>query len=228
MTSSLFKKVFMALKGSASEIGEAIVDSNGIKILEQEIRELKEALVKAKDSELSLRASYRQYTEKHKLEVIKTLGLESEVKTALKLNREDLALEIAACISDSEKLSESYITQARHFEKSAEQIIIRIKQSESKIHELEREIQHVKATESMHKVHESIHSNVISGNSKIASAKDSLARIRERQDHNQAKIDIENEREEKDDLDERLKTAGIRSGQKSALDIINRIKSESK
>ena len=36
---SVFKKIMTALRGGAREAGEAIVDANGIRIFEQEIKD---------------------------------------------------------------------------------------------------------------------------------------------------------------------------------------------
>ena len=45
---SIFKKLFTAVRGGATEVGEAIVDSQAIRILEQELRDSKTALNDAK------------------------------------------------------------------------------------------------------------------------------------------------------------------------------------
>ena len=45
---SIFKKIMTAIRGGASEVGEAIVDSNATRIFEQEIRDSENHLTKAK------------------------------------------------------------------------------------------------------------------------------------------------------------------------------------
>ena len=47
---SILKKMFTALRGGVREVGESIVDANGIRIFEQEIEDAKNALNKAKTS----------------------------------------------------------------------------------------------------------------------------------------------------------------------------------
>ena len=39
MTTSIWKKLVTAIRGGASEVGEAIVDSQAIRILDQELRD---------------------------------------------------------------------------------------------------------------------------------------------------------------------------------------------
>jgi len=45
---NIFKKLITAVRGGASEVGEAIVDTQAIRILEQELRDSKSALDQAK------------------------------------------------------------------------------------------------------------------------------------------------------------------------------------
>ncbi|VAW65338.1 PspA/IM30 family protein, partial [hydrothermal vent metagenome] len=45
---SIFKKLFTAVRGGATEVGEAIIDTQAIRILEQELRDSKTALNEAK------------------------------------------------------------------------------------------------------------------------------------------------------------------------------------
>ena len=47
---SIFNKIFTALRGGASEIGETIIDANGIRIFEQEIRDSEKNIHEAKIS----------------------------------------------------------------------------------------------------------------------------------------------------------------------------------
>ena len=45
---SIFKKIMTAIRGGASEAGEAIIDANATRIFEQEIRDAENHLTKAK------------------------------------------------------------------------------------------------------------------------------------------------------------------------------------
>ena len=48
MTQSIWSKLFTALRGGASEVGESIVDQQALRILDQEIRDADSALANAK------------------------------------------------------------------------------------------------------------------------------------------------------------------------------------
>ena len=48
MTQSIWSKLFTALRGGANEVGEAIVDQQALRILDQEIRDADSALSNAR------------------------------------------------------------------------------------------------------------------------------------------------------------------------------------
>ena len=47
---SIIRKIVTAIRGGARELGEAVIDSNSMRILEQEIADQENAIEKAKDS----------------------------------------------------------------------------------------------------------------------------------------------------------------------------------
>ena len=56
MTQSIWSKLFTALRGGASEVGESIVDQQALRILDQEIRDADSALANAKRELVSIMA----------------------------------------------------------------------------------------------------------------------------------------------------------------------------
>jgi Phage shock protein A (IM30), suppresses sigma54-dependent transcription len=99
---NIFSKLFTALKGGASEMGEAVVDDNAIRILEQELRESKASLDLAKESEIMLLASQKQTEAKIAKLSSQIEEYENNAFVALKQNNEALALEIAHHIATLE------------------------------------------------------------------------------------------------------------------------------
>ncbi|MEX5591009.1 PspA/IM30 family protein, partial [Pseudomonas urmiensis] len=59
MTTSIWKKLVTAVRGGASEVGESIADANAIRILDQEIRDAENALVKARDGLITIKAKHK-------------------------------------------------------------------------------------------------------------------------------------------------------------------------
>ena len=86
----------------------------------------------------------------------------------------------------------------------------------------------VKTTESVQKASASISDNYASTSSRILSAKDSLDRIKKRQQETYDRMEAAEalEKEEQGDLDEKLEDAGIIPPPKSAQDVLDRIKRE--
>ncbi|EFQ61144.1 phage shock protein A, PspA [Pseudomonas fluorescens WH6] len=59
MTQSIWSKLFTALRGGASEVGESIVDQQALRILDQEIRDADTALANAKRELVSIMAKHK-------------------------------------------------------------------------------------------------------------------------------------------------------------------------
>ena len=96
---NILNKLLTALRGAATETGEAIVDSQGIRILEQEIRDAKEHLNSAKESLTEVIAE--QMAVQRKVNGLKEAIREHEhyADQALAKNDEALALELAEKIA---------------------------------------------------------------------------------------------------------------------------------
>ena len=103
-----------------------------------------------------------------------------------------------------------------------------VKKTERQLKEYQRQLSMVKTTESVQKASAAITDNFASSNSKIISAKDSLERIKERQqntfDRLAAAEQLEAENSDKG-LDEKMKAAGIGGGDdKSANAVLDRLR----
>ncbi|MDH5219151.1 MAG: PspA/IM30 family protein [Gammaproteobacteria bacterium] len=224
---SVFSKIFTAIKGGAREAGEAIVDANGVRIYEQEIRESKDNLAKAKQELTSIMA--------------KKMGVDREIDrlnkdiakyeehgvAALNKGEDALAAEVAEKLADienelntqkgaSEQLA-SHITRVKNL----------MKQSERKIAEHERELSMVKTTESMHKATKSISDNFGAGATKLVNAKESLERIKNRQRTFEDKMSAADQLESESgsaSLDSKLAEAGITQGNSAKDDMLARLR----
>ena len=61
---SLFNKIATAIRGGATEVGEAIVDHQALRILDQEIRDADAQLLKSRDELASMMAKRKMADEK--------------------------------------------------------------------------------------------------------------------------------------------------------------------
>ena len=74
---SIWKKLFTAVKGTATEAAQAVVDTQAIKILEQEIREAKDELRKSDHARTQILAKCK--LSQQKVEVLNKSICEYEV-----------------------------------------------------------------------------------------------------------------------------------------------------
>jgi phage shock protein A len=229
---SVLKKIMTAVRGGAREVGELIVDSNGTRIFEQEIKDAETHLRKAKQDLTDVMA--KQMQAGRKVESLKNEITEHEgyVAQALEKGNEDLALEIAEKIAQLEV----DLVEQEEVHKSFSSHVVRlkdlVKKTERQLKDYERQLSMVKTTESVQKASAAITDNFASSNSKIISAKDSLERIKERQqntfDRLAAAEQLEAETSDKS-LEDRMKAAGIGDpDENSANAVLNRLKAKQK
>jgi phage shock protein A len=224
---SVLKKIMTAIRGGAREVGELVVDANGTRIFEQEINDAQTHLRKAKQDLTQVMAKQMQAS--RKLETTKADISEHEGYAAQALDKGDeaLAMEIAEKIArlDLELTDESEVVSS--FTTHVTRLKDLVKKTERQIKEYERQLSMVKTTESVQKASAAITDNFSSSNSRILSAKDSLERIKKRQQDNFDKMSAAEELMEEDSdksLENRMKAAGIGEQKTSANSVLDRIK----
>ncbi|MBQ4811426.1 phage shock protein A [Pseudoalteromonas luteoviolacea] len=226
---SIFKKLFTAVKGGVNEVGESIVDANAILIFEQEIREAQEALAVAKRSLTEVMAKEMQTTR-----AIKALDGEIEkhegyAGQALEKGEEPLALEIAGKIAEFEQQKSEQQEVLATFTASVAKLKQQVKIAEKTIVENQRQLSMVKTTESVQKATMAVNDNIASGDSAMASAKQSLERIKQRQMDKQDQMDaaqqLADESSDKS-LHDKMRAAGIGEETAKGADILARIKAK--
>ncbi|MBL4567239.1 MAG: PspA/IM30 family protein, partial [Porticoccus sp.] len=97
---SILRNILTAVRGGASEVGEAVVDANAMRILGQEIRDAEDAIGKAKQSLTNLKAT--EIKLKRELNTVHNdiSDYESKAMKALEANNEALAVEVADRIAE--------------------------------------------------------------------------------------------------------------------------------
>jgi phage shock protein A len=228
---SLLNKIFTAIRGGAREVGEGIVDQNSVRIFEQEIADAEAQLDKAKRDLTEVMAKEMQAS--RKVESLKEDISKHEDYAAQALNKGDegLAQEIAEKIAELESELQIQQKSQESFAAHTKRLKDMIKKTNHSLKDMQRQLTMVKTTESVQKATTAITNNYASGSSKLLTAKESLDRIKQRQQDlddrlaagEQLKGDFEG-----DGLEDKLKAAGIGedSGQSSA--ILDRIKARQK
>lgn len=177
---SVIGKIVTLLRGSARELGESIVDANGVRIYEQEIRDAREAIAQAKNDLTGVMAKEMQSAREIERARAEIERLENLAVEALDKDKPDLAEEVAARVAEQE--AELARQTPLHADYAAQSVRLKelIKASEAKVREHEREVQMAKATESVYKATQSISENIVSSGSKLVGARESLERIKKR------------------------------------------------
>lgn len=229
---SVLKKIITAVRGGAREVGEFVVDANGTRIFEQEIKDAETHLRKAKQDLTDVMAKQMQAGRKVASTKNEISEHEDYAGQALEKNNEELALEIAEKIAQLEIDLGEQETVHNSFSGHVTRLKDLVKKTERQLKDYERQLSMVKTTESVQKASAAITDNFASSNSKMISAKDSLERIKQRQqntfDRLAAAEQLESENSDKS-LEERMQAAGIGdSNEQSANSVLDRIKAKQK
>ncbi len=228
---SIFKKIMTAIRGGASEAGEAIIDANATRIFEQEIRDAENHLTKAKRDLTGVMAEQMSANREVTRLQREVSEHEGYVGQALEKGDETLALAIAEKISTLENDLAAQEQALNSFTGNADRLKELVKKSERQVTEHKRQLSMVKTTESVQKATSAITDNFSSSNSKLLSAKDSLERIKAKQqkfdDKMKAAEILESENADSS-LTAQLKAAGIGSQENSANSVLDRIKAKQK
>jgi len=226
---SIFKKLITAVRGGATEVGEAIVDTQAIRILEQEVRDSKTALNDAKTNLTAIMAEKMGVDRKVKDLGKKITEHEGYAMQALDKGDEALATDVATKIADFEVelniqtgILDGYASKITTLKKM-------IRQTERNVQAMDREISVVKTTEKVQKANDLASAKFSGSNSSLRSATDSLERIKARQqkreDQSSAAMELESE-ENGGDLQARLKNAGIVDSGSSGSSVLERLKKQ--
>ena len=225
---SILRKIITAIRGGAREVGELVVDANGARIFEQEIKDAEQHLRKAKHDLTAVMAKQMQASRQVSSLKKEIAEHENYARQALDKGDESLALEIAEKIfrletdfTDQQQVRDTF---ANHVNRLRELV----KKTERQVKDYQRQLSMVKTTESVQKASAAITENFSSGNSRMLSAKASLERIKKRQQDNFDRLAAAEQMASEDSdksLDDRMKAAGIGEETASTNAILDRIKS---
>lgn len=226
---SLFKDIVEAVRGGAKGVSDFLSDRNSIDLLEQEIQAVAADLLKAREDLTEAVAKHMHSSRELTALQLEINNREEQARQALAQGDETLALKIAEAIAelDADLAEQEQVNTI--FSGHVARLKTLVSKTERQIKDYERQLEMVKTTESIQKASEAITSNYASSNTKMLSARDSLERIRERQ---QRSLDIMEAEQElmaqtgEKTLEERLEQAGISDTKSSANAVLNRLKSD--
>lgn len=209
------RKIWTALRGAVNEGTEAVVDSQSLRILDQELRDAKSEL-KACDENLT------KIMAKRKLAENKVNALQADIDNysnhAIAANEkgdEALAIECAERVAELESQLEVEQGLLEGFLNSERALKSNISKAKANVRRMEQQIDQVKATESVQKAQVAVSTRHMGANSKVKTALDSLDRIKSKQQQRSAELEAAEELaadESGSSLDAKLKASGITPG----------------
>lgn len=225
----ILKNLFTLGKSLLNQADEAIEEAQGVRMLEQHIRDAKAELDKAGKSRVDLLARVKlsndklselrerkQYLESRAIE-----GMSKNIDAAL-LN--EVAEEIARLentITREAQVLGSLETSRNNIEKA-------VAITSQRINQFEQQLEVVKATEAMLRAQQAVTTSTVGATSNVTTAAESLKRLQTRQAERQARLDAAAQLEKVADgreLEEKLAQAGVgTSGTSSAQAVLERLK----
>lgn len=215
-------KLFTALRGRTNEVVESMVDTQSLRILDQEIRDAKEELRTSDQNLVKIMA--KEELAKNKVKALENSIAEysDQAVKAMELKEEALALECAERVSELETELETEKSIAEGFSQSSITLKANIKQAKANVRRMEQQIDQIKATESVQKAQVAVSKHHLGANSRVKTALDSMERIKQKQVERDAEMKAAERMAAEDgssSLDEKLKQVGIKPGrQKSGAD----------
>ena len=229
---NVWSKMLTALRGGANEMGEAVVDSQALRILDQEIRDADVELRKSKEALAEIMAKQKLASDKVNKSTASIAEYEQYALKALDAGNETLAKEVAEKIANLEVEQASEREQAEGFGVSVAQLRKAVTQAEGNIKRLKQQVDTVKATESVQKAQMAVAQRYGGSQAKLQTAVESLERIKQKQAERAAKMEASAElaatSAPDDSLEAKLRAAGIKADNASADSVLARLKDKSK
>jgi phage shock protein A len=228
-TPSIWNKLFTALRGGASEAGEAIVDHQALRILDQEIRDADTALANARRELVGIMAKHKLANDRVVQYDARIGDLEAKAVAAMKAERNDLAQEVAEVIAVQVNERDVEARQATEFGGYVEKMRKDITKAEARIKSLRQQVDVAKARESVQKAQVSASIAAGGANGKLETAVGTLNRLQAKQEQRSAEFEAQEQLADASngtDLERKLKDAGIVPNEGSADAILARLRNK--
>lgn len=224
-----WSKVITAIKGVVSETGETIADNQAIRIMDQELREAGSEINKAKTELTSIMAK-RKGIGRNVDELEKKIAEhETFAAEALQKDNEDLGHDICERIGGFDEQLKAEKSMLISFTNSEQSLKANLKKAEARLKQLKQQQDVLKATEAVQQAQSSVASRFSGSSSKMGNAMGSLERIKKRQQERSDRFSSAEELSKEasgDDLDKRMKEAGIGGNATKTSDIMDRIRAK--
>lgn len=224
----ILKSLFTLGKSVLSQAEESIEEAQGIRMLEQHIRDARNELEKAGKSRVDLLARVKLSNDKLKDLRERQSTLEARALEALSKNvNPSLINEVAEEIARLENVIAAEQQVLTNLEISRDGVEKAVTVTGQRIAQFEQQLEVVKATQAMQRAQQAVTTSTVGASSSVSTAAESLKRLQTRQAERQARLDAATQLEkvaDGRDLDEKLAEVGIGAANKSsAQDVLARL-----
>jgi len=219
--------VWKTLQGYGNEANDVLEDVQGIRIMEQEIRNAKDNQAKANNSLTDVMAEQKNMARKVKNLEASAAEYGDAIAKLLEQANESLAMETAEKLAEIETDLDSSQAVLDSFNDQVRELKSIVKESAKQIEALSREVAIVKSTEAAQKASEATAAQFSGANSSLRSASSSMARIKEKQQKRKDKMQAARELTSETtgtELKDKLAKAGVIGSKNSASSILDRYK----
>ena len=225
----VLRDMMTALRGGANEVGEAIVDANAIRILEQEIRDAESAIGSAKQSLTRMKSSEIKLKREIATLEADVADYEQKAMAALNKGEEALATEVAERISELESEREEKAGEQATLDQEVHKIHAMIKARERTIQKNKRELDKVRTVQELQRATESVSKNFAATGSSEHRVSKALERVKAKQQGWQDRMEAGEWLQGQDagsDIDAKLRAKGIGDASGGASDVLARLKAK--
>jgi len=227
--SGIWAKIMTALRGGVSEVGEAIVSNQALRILDQEIRDADMQMRSSRSGLANLMAKSSLAAKGVSDKRGRISELTSTAEKALRAGEEGLALEVAAEIG---KLEGSLATEsdlAEEYASNVNKLRTTLEQSEARIKALKEQVELVRTTEAVQKTHAALSRFSNDSTARLQAAAESLDAVHARQQETAARFEAQEQLFAQSSgaaLEQKLRDANIIPDSSSAHAVLDRIKAK--
>jgi phage shock protein A len=220
---STWGKIFTAIRGGVNEVAEAAADGQSMRILDQEIRDAEQSLRQARSDLAGIMASNKSVVRRLEENRAKEVKDTDSARAAINAGRTDLAQGLAQRIANTRTEVQRDQEELDRLLPRQQQMLRTIQDTEARITQMKREVENVKANESLLRAQSAIAHSQSGINTRLGSAVESLERIKKRQEIVAGRLEAGAELaalENGSDLDRQLREAGIGNSSHSADDVL--------
>jgi phage shock protein A len=226
-SSALWRRLVAAVRGGVSEIGEAIADSQALRILDQEIRDNDAELHRLRIALGETLARYKVAQDKLAATERKLDEYEGYAIKALTSGEDALARELAAKIALLEVERDGEAGRVGEFADGVADLRKVVAQYEATIKRLKQQVDTVRATDSVQRAQSAVASRRDASDTRVRTALDSLERIKRRQAEHGARLQANEDTSLVGDdemLQAKLRRAGIIADDDRAASVLSRLR----